>query len=92
MGAGEAPALIEPNWMLLVRLGGWPTEPPLGMKALAPCALMVTDDFLLWSECPGVEPFTAWLLLTIAGAATAGTAGGIAGLPFTGETEFLLPC
>lgn len=51
----------------------------------------MTDDLRLWSAC-ALELLATPLLLTIAGA-TDGTAGGIDGLPpFTGETEFDLPC
>jgi len=62
------------------------------MYPLAPAALIVTEDgFLLWSPWTGA-PFIMLPLLAMAGAPTAGTAGGIAFLPFTGEIEVGLPC
>lgn len=48
----------------------------------------MTELFRLWS----FEPLIAELLCAIAGAETAGTAGEIEGLPFTGEMEFDFPC
>lgn len=55
---------------------------------LAP-GLIVSDEFRMWS--PGVgDPLAMLALLTMAGAcATEGTAGGAAGLPFTGEAVLL---
>lgn len=52
-------------------------------------ALIVTELFRLWSVEP---PLRAELLWAIAGAETAGTAGGIEALPFTGEIEDDFPC
>jgi hypothetical protein len=60
-----------------------PTGPPF-----IPFAGIVTELFRLWS----FEPLITELLCAIAGAETAGTAGEIEGLPFTGEIEFDFPC
>lgn len=49
----------------------------------------MTELLRLWSVRP---PFVAELLCAIAGAETAGTAGGTAALPFTGEIEADFPC
>ena len=84
-------ALMEPKLMFGLLL--LVTGPPLGMYPLVPAALIVTTDgFLPCSVCEG-PPFIIELLLTIAGAPTAGTAGGIMFLPFAaGETELDLAC
>lgn len=58
-------------------------ETPLGMFGGAPAVLMVTEDFRMWSPLPGVE-LVGVLPLTMVGPPTAGTARGIATLPFTG--------
>lgn len=50
---------------------------------------MVTELLRLWLFEP---PLTDALPCAMAGAATAGTAGEIGGLPFTGETEDDFPC
>jgi hypothetical protein len=61
----------------------------LGMYPLVPAALMVTDDLRLWSApCEGA-PLEE--LFTMVGP-MAGTAGLMALLPFTGETDARLPC
>ena len=50
----------------------------------APAALMVTEGFRMWSPFP--EAVVAGVLpLIVFGPPTAGTAGGIATMPFTGE-------
>ena len=76
--------MIEPNW---IPPFDPPTGPPFAPKLLGPFAI-VTDGFRLWS----FEPPLTELPCAIAGAETAGTAGGIENLPFTGETEDDFPC
>lgn len=49
---------------------------------------MVTELLRLWL----LEPLTDELPWAMAGAATAGTAGEIGALPFTGETDDDFPC
>jgi len=66
-----------------------PFDPPTGppFMPLGPFALIVTEIFR-----PCSLPLIAELLWAIAGAETAGTAGEIEGLPFTGEIELDFPC
>ena len=60
-----------------------PNLMPEGMTVVGGVCLMCTDDLRLWSPL-GPPP-------TMAGM-TAGTAGLMAPLPFTGDTEALFPC
>ena len=81
---------MEPKLMFGLLL--FMTGPPFGMYPLVPAALIVTTDgFLPCSVCCG-PPFIIELLLTIADAPTAGTAGGIIFLPFPCETELDFAC
>ena len=66
-------------------------EAPFGILGGAPAALMVTEGFRMWSPFPDVEPIGV-LPLTMPGPPTAGTAGGIATLAFTGELVSFLVC
>lgn len=80
---------IEPK-LMGGRLFG-PAEPPLGMYAVLPCALIVTEEGLrLWSLWAG-EPFATLLLLTIAGPLILGTAGRTGAFPLIADNEFVFP-
>ena len=71
----------KPNWMLALEPP--PTAPPFAMWPEGLLALMVTEDFLAWSEAPfRLEPWTT---------AGFGTAGAMLGRPFTGEAEGAFP-
>ena len=83
--------VLKPNCMSLPPVDLPATGPPFGMYPEAPAALIVTDGLRLWSPSPEVE-LVGVLPLTIVGAPTAGTAGGITTLPFTGELVSGLPC
>ena len=77
--------------MLLEPIGFPATGPPLGIYPDAPAALIVTEGLRLWSPTPELE-LVGVFPLTIADAPpTAGTAGGMATLPFTGELASGLP-
>lgn len=86
--AGDAPALMEPNWMLFPPVGFPAGGPPFGIYPDVPAALIVTDGFRPWSPRPE-EGLTAALPLTMVGVPTTGTAGGISPLPLT---ESVFPC
>jgi hypothetical protein len=77
-GAGEPP--IAPNCRLGAPLVA---GPPFGSPPGA-VALMVTEDLRVWSE--------AMLLLLAMAGAMLGSAGWMRFLPFTGDTDELLPC
>lgn len=77
--------------MLLPPFGFPATGPPFGMYPDAPVALMVTEGFRECSPNPEVE-LVGVLPLIVVDVFTAGTAGGIATLPFTGEVVSGLPC
>lgn len=79
---------IAPNWISLPPFDFPATRPPL-MYPEAPAALIVTEGFRLWSPTPEVELVG---VLPLTNAPTAGVAGGIAALPFTGELLSDLPC
>ena len=59
-------------------------EVPFGVFCGGPAALMVTEGVRRWSPLPEVV-LVGVLPLSVFGPPTAGTAGGIATLPFTGE-------
>ena len=61
-----------------------PREAPFWAYCGGPEALMVTDGFRPRSPCPAME-LVGVLPLTSVCVPTAGTAGGIATLPFIGE-------
>jgi hypothetical protein len=83
--AGEPAELMEPKFMLGLFVG--PTGPPFDMGA----GIVTADGFLLCSTCPEA-PF-AELLVTMVGAPPIeGTAGEMAFLPFTAETEDVFAC
>ena len=72
-------------------MGFPPVAAPFGMYAETPAALIVTEGLRLWSPRPDVE-LVGVLPFTMVGEPTAGTAGGMAILPFTGELVSSLPC
>lgn len=86
--AGDPPAFIEPNWMLLPPACFPATGPPFGMYPEAPAALIVTDDLRLWSLTPEVGLKAVFPLIMV-GVPTDGTAGGMIPLPLR---ESSLPC
>ena len=77
--------------MLLPPFGFPAIGPPFGMYPDAPAALMVTEGFRACSPGPEIE-LVGVLPLTVGDVFTAGTAGGIAILPFTGEVVSCLLC
>lgn len=93
-GAGTAFAMVgdcsgnAPKWISRPPFDFPATRPPL-IYPEAPAALIVTEGFRLWSPTPEVELAG---VLPLTSAPTAGVAGGIVGLPFTGELLSSLPC
>ena len=88
---GEPSGLYEPNWIPLPPGGFPPIEAPFCAYWVGPEALMVTEGLRPKSPDPEVE-LVGVLPFTIVGVPTAGTAGGIATLPFTGELVPDFPC
>lgn len=84
------PSGTAPNCILLPPLGFPTTGPPFDKYPDAPAALIVTEGFRLCSPGPEVE-LVGVLPLIIVDVFTAGTAGGIAVFPLTGEVRSGLP-
>ena len=93
LGGGMAFVVVDgtsgcaPNFMSLPPFDMPATGPPL-IYPEAPAALIVTEGLRLWSPTPDVELVG---VLPLASGPTAGVAGGIAILPFTGELISGLP-